>query len=793
MNELIESLKDNDIVVTEYNYKKELLEKLNEKEGFLNIKFINKKEFLSKFYFNYDINAVYYLMDKYGLEEDIAITYLDNLIYIDNTIYNNEKLDKLAKIKKDLINRDLLIFDSLFLEYIKGKTIYFYKYNFFNKLEKNMINILKRNSKVVIIDKKYNHFIPKVYSFNTIFDEVSFVANSISKLIEDGISLNKIKLTNLDSDYNDVIDFIFPLYNLKADINNGNLISNPIAKEFLLRNVSIKEEIELLKGKYNNSEALNKIVKIVNKYIIFDNDKIVNKMIANEFKKTKINALEYENSIKVIDYKNYPINDEYVFMLGFNQGIIPKQYKDEDYITDNLKENLLLDYTVDKNKREKQVTIDNILNIKNLIITYKESTPFGKFFPSNLISDLSLEVIQNKKTDAIYSPDYSKLLLGDLLDKFVLYGTITDDLKKYNSSLDIPYNKYDNSFKGIDNNEFLESVTDGFNLSYSSMNDYYKCAFKYYLSNVLKLNIFEDNFAAYIGSLFHYVLEKGLLSDIDVSSLVEDFINKESRVLTSKERFFVNNIISDIDFALATVKDNLKNTDLKNILFEKKVEVIKNDKVTVTFKGFMDKVMYDKSDNHTIVAIIDYKTGYTDTLLKYVPFGLSMQLPVYLYLASNMKEFDNMKIGGFYLQRVLHGKPVISIKKDIESLKKENLLLYGYSNSDKDILKKVDHTYVESTQIKSMKLKKDGEFASSANVLSDEEINNLIKMTDKKIDEAVAMICDAKFDINPKVDGEKNLGCLYCKYKDICFMSKKDEVKITPDEDLSFLGGDLND
>ena len=158
-----------------------------------------------------------------------------------------------------------------------------------------------------------------------------------------------------------------------------------------------------------------------------------------------------------------------------------------------------------------------------------------------------------------------------------------------------------------------------------------------------------------------------------------------------------------------------------------------------------------------------------------------------------MKEFDNMKIGGFYLQRVLHGKPIISIKKDTESLKKENLLLYGYSNSDKDILKKVDHTYVESTQIKSMKLKKDGEFASSANVLNDEEINNLIKMTDKKIDEAVAMICDAEFDINPKVDGEKNLGCLYCKYKDICFMSKKDEVKITPDEDLSFLGGDLND
>lgn len=784
--------KNNDIIVTEESYKLDILKKLNEEQELINLKFITKKELISKYYFSYDEKTIYYLIDKYKVNESIAKAYLDNLYYIENKKYNNKKLDNLVQIKEELLKDNLLIKDNLFLDYIKDKRIVFYNYNSFTKFELNTIEKLKQISDVLIIDKKYNKYTPKVYEFDSIFDEVSFVASQILKLIEQGVNPNKIKLTNVDEDYKNAIDFIFPLYGIKTDINENYLISNQIAQEFLSIDKPIEEKVELLDNKYKNSEVLNQIVKIVNKYIVFDNKIIVNEMISNEFKHKKIKQKEYNNLIQVIDYKNYPIKDEYVFMLGLNQNSIPVQYKDEEYITDDLKKHLLIDTTIEKNKVEKEITINNILNIKNLTITYKNSTPFGTFFPSNLIKDLDLKVIKNYKEDTIYSKEYSSLELAKLFDNLILYGSTPEDLKKYNSSLEIPYNKYDNKYKEINKNEFLNTIKDDFNLSYSSMNDYYKCAFKYYLSNVLKLNIFEDNFAAYIGSLFHYVLEKGLLNDVEVESLVEAFKKENNRNLSYKEKFFIKNIIPDIEFALDTIKDNLNKTDLKSILFEKRVEVIKNNKVTVTFKGFIDKVMYEKDDNQTIVAIIDYKTGNTDIDLKYVPFGLSMQLPIYLYLASNIKELGNIKIGGFYLQKVLPGKPTISIDKDIEKQRKDNLLLNGYSNRDKDILKKVDNTYVESTMIKSMKLKKDGDFSSHSKVLDDDEINNLIKITNRKIDETIDYICNAKFDINPKVDNDKNLGCLYCDYKDICFMTKKDEVNISPDKDLSFLGGDQN-
>ena len=57
-----------------------------------------------------------------------------------------------------------------------------------------------------------------------------------------------------------------------------------------------------------------------------------------------------------------------------------------------MKNDRLLEKTVDKNKIEKEITINNILNIKNLTITYKNSTPFNTYYPSNLIQDYILYI-----------------------------------------------------------------------------------------------------------------------------------------------------------------------------------------------------------------------------------------------------------------------------------------------------------------------------------------------------------------------------------------------------------------
>ena len=47
------------------------------------------------------------------------------------------------------------------------------------------------------------------------------------------------------------------------------------------------------------------------------------------------------------------------------------------------------------------------------------------------------------------------------------------------------------------------------------------------------------------------------------------------------------------------------------------------------------------------------------------------------------------------------------------------------------------------------------------------------------IRKTVKEIKDGKFTINPKVTDLTNIGCMYCKYNDICFKKKEDEVIIS--------------
>ena len=81
-----------------------------------------------------------------------------------------------------------------------------------------------------------------------------------------------------------------------------------------------------------------------------------------------------------------------------------------------------------------------------------------------------------------------------------------------------------------------------------------------------------------------------------------------------------------------------------------------------------------------------------------------MQLPVYLYLAKNSKRLKNIKVAGFYLQKILNNEVSVDKTKTYEQLKKRNLLLQGYSNEDQSILSEFDTSYADSNIIKGLKL-----------------------------------------------------------------------------------------
>ena len=111
------------IVVTGYSNKLSILKKLNNIDEFIDVNFITLDEFTKRYYFSYDENAIYYLMDKYGFNRDIAGIYLSNMYYVLDKDYSNDKLNILVKLKKELDSKGLLIKDNLFENFIKDKKI----------------------------------------------------------------------------------------------------------------------------------------------------------------------------------------------------------------------------------------------------------------------------------------------------------------------------------------------------------------------------------------------------------------------------------------------------------------------------------------------------------------------------------------------------------------------------------------------------------------------------------------------------------------------------------------------
>ena len=86
---------------------------------------------------------------------------------------------------------------------------------------------------------------------------------------------------------------------------------------------------------------------------------------------------------------------------------------------------------------------------------------------------------------------------------------------------------------------------------------------------------------------------------------------------------------------------------------------------------------------------------------------------------------------------------------------------------------------MDSSVIDGLKTNNDGSFSSNSikKMLTDEKIDKVISITEDKIEETINNVLDSNFDINPKYDNG-NIGCDFCKYKDICYMKEYDLKKI---------------
>ena len=96
--------------------------------------------------------------------------------------------------------------------------------------------------------------------------------------------------------------------------------------------------------------------------------------------------------------------------------------------------------------------------------------------------------------------------MASLLDKQRDYSYVDPSLSFLQSNIASTYDTYSyafSSFEAVKADAPLE-------YSYTSLNLFNECPFHYYIEKVLGLSIYEDNFKASLGTIFHGVLEKSL-------------------------------------------------------------------------------------------------------------------------------------------------------------------------------------------------------------------------------------------------------------------------------------------
>lgn len=787
-------LKENNLIICPNSLKKKIIEEINKNEQLISYKIMDLDSFMENYFFSYDKKTIFYLMKKLGLKYKIVLEYLESFYFIEDREYKTSKLNELRKLKNDVFEKKLLLINPNFNYYLNHTNVIVYGYNYLDPFYQKVFSKLSSYKHISVINEVVER---DIYEFDDIEDEIAYVCHDIKNRIDQGVSINQIKIINPSSEYINPLKRIFGWCHIPIDLENKiSIYDLEIGKKVLndiIEGLSFSEIIDKYKENLSNTEVLNQIITIFNSYADFEEETMdFVSMIEYDFKHTFLPRKKKNNCVIICDFSEV-CEDDYVYLLGFNKENYPLLYKDEDFLNDEMKRELDL-FDSNQNNINNMAELKNNLNQKiNLMITYKLKTAFNSYNPCLLTKEDNYSVIRDNKIPFNISHFYNQITLSKEYDNFYKYGTVSENLENLISSYnDLDYRSYDNSFKGINNPTLLASLKTPFNLSYSTIDEYYRCGFRYYVSNILKIkeeNI--DEFYMNIGNIFHYVLSQCFSDDFNFEIAWSKEASKYE--FTFDKMILLEKLKQELKYDIEIINKHRNYSYLDQYLYEKRFSIpIKNDKnINVNFVGIVDKISYLKESNRTLVAVTDYKTGHLPSNLNNLIYGIGMQLPIYLYFIKRSSLFPNLEIVGFYLQKIINKDMKATTGKTIDELKENALKLVGYSTDNEDILEKFDMTYQDSQVISGLKKKKEGFYVYSK-ILNDKQMKKMDLLVEKKIEEGTNLILNGEFKINPKKIDRDIVGCEFCSYRDICFKTEKDYVELEKHKDLDFLGGDDN-
>lgn len=814
-SQMKEILKNYDIVVCDVSYKRKLLEFMHTDKIIIKVAFKSFSEFTTDILGSFSTNTIFKLGNLENGDFDLAKKKLYYSYFLTDKVYSNFKLNQLLDIKEYTnLNNNLDYYLKKRIAFIDEDSTDELLLLAIERLKKittqriDFINTYEENNKSIYLDE-----------FNNIKEEVAYLVNDISEKLKLGIASNKIKINEPNSNYYTIIKEMFGLANIDISLSKDiKLIEYNYIKKFLLLLLK-RSECEIYDGfmqtlnDVSSCECLpsvkSKLVQILND-IVSDVDsslkvKDIYDYLVYSLTTTNNIKPKYENVIEFVDCFNEKVDvDDIVYFIGFNQDVIPKTYKDDEYLSDLEREELGINTSLKQNMLEKEKVLKIIKNLNNVYISYSLSSFDGNLVKSSFLDELEKEcnIIKDFHKENIYH-SYSLPILhltyAKERDQYEKYNSISEKFNAY-SSVFKDEKRYDFTFKKVNAKKYKEFLKPGLNLSYTSIDSFYKCPFRFYLERVLKIKKATNEDALEIGNLFHYcfceLLKQDETENISkaLDELIKEFYRQENIDFANDEKkktyisIYKEILIKNYEF----IQKQMENCNFNLQDLEKEYKINIKRESLITLRGKIDKVLTLKMRGREYAIVIDYKTGSSDFSFDNVVYGLDMQLLFYFIFLNSINE---VSFGGAYLASVLPSLPfVYDPKKTYDEQMRDYFLLNGYSNEDAFILSQIDSEVgTENSYLRGIKFKNDGTLSKTSykRILTEGEFKKILDIAKEKITEAIDDIVDGKFTISPKKIG-KELTCTYCPYKDICFVEEKAIVELEKKKDLSFIRGENN-
>ena len=319
----------------------------------------------------------------------------------------------------------------------------------------------------------------------------------------------------------------------------------------------------------------------------------------------------------------------------------------------------------------------------------------------------------------------------------------------------------------------------GLRLSFSGLQTYFTCPFRFFLDKGLKLSKNEEVKMNYndVGLLVHWGFEHLLSGEYDLENAddaaidryVADVVKKyrDGPLKDTKEfshrydRLFGRAAKIFLRSAGSVVRE-MNTSGFKPFGFEidisdfvPKADMPGGGKLSLT--GYIDRVDVLEKDGKRYAKIIDYKSGKKAFDLKSIYNGVEMQLP--FYAGALRQKYPDMQIAAIYYLNVTPDEVKLSDKPISDAEYAEKL---GASFVRSGAFTGADGTQDELG---------DGVVSKKMAQYTESAMDALIELTDGKLREAANGISGGDVRVSPL--GEES--CRYCDYRGLCRINEHPE------------------